>query len=306
MATGPGTGAACAWGMHGGAGYASPPQATLGLASLQRGAFRGGPACCVAGPQERQQRSPNRWHGLQRPVPTWACHIVAALSLTPEAACRCAALWRVGVQGGWPAGRSAIDLGGWVMAPGALAHGPWSLLPASSWRPPGCPDAATRLESNPFETMTAGYWELLASPEQEGAGSVFSQRARSASDAAVLRRKGHLKEQVRVLPSMLRRKGHLKEQVRAGEPARRHPCRGGGAAGTSPSGPRTWSWWEAAVPLGRQPAGAGERGERERRARARAGASLGRGAGGEGGGAARLARGKSVPSAAPRPSPQCT
>jgi hypothetical protein len=43
--------------------------------------------------------------------------------------------------------------------------------------------------------LSAGYWELLSSPESQ---EVFSQRARSASDAAVLRRKGHLKEQVSI------------------------------------------------------------------------------------------------------------
>lgn len=43
------------------------------------------------------------------------------------------------------------------------------------------------------QSTHAGYWELLSSPESQ---EVFSQRARSASDAAVLRRKGHLKEQV--------------------------------------------------------------------------------------------------------------
>jgi hypothetical protein len=38
--------------------------------------------------------------------------------------------------------------------------------------------------------------ELLSVPDAEGA--LLGARARSASDAAVLRRKGHLKEQVSV------------------------------------------------------------------------------------------------------------
>jgi hypothetical protein len=40
----------------------------------------------------------------------------------------------------------------------------------------------------------ASYWELLNNPEQEA--TIFGNRARSATDANVLRRKGHLKEQV--------------------------------------------------------------------------------------------------------------
>lgn len=41
--------------------------------------------------------------------------------------------------------------------------------------------------------MTGSYWELLNNPEQNE--TVFGHRARSATDANVLRRKGHLKEQ---------------------------------------------------------------------------------------------------------------
>uniref|UniRef100_A0A6S8JCL5 IMP-specific 5'-nucleotidase 1 n=1 Tax=Dunaliella tertiolecta TaxID=3047 RepID=A0A6S8JCL5_DUNTE len=40
---------------------------------------------------------------------------------------------------------------------------------------------------------TASLWELLNNPEQDG--TIFGNRARSATDANVLRRKGHLKEQ---------------------------------------------------------------------------------------------------------------
>lgn len=44
------------------------------------------------------------------------------------------------------------------------------------------------------------YWqELLSPPEPE----MFGQRARSASDAAVLRRKGHLKEQDKFIEFLL-------------------------------------------------------------------------------------------------------
>eukprot|EP00967_Tisochrysis_lutea_P093409 scaffold135139_cov18-Tisochrysis_lutea.AAC.1 len=38
---------------------------------------------------------------------------------------------------------------------------------------------------------TASLWELLNNPEQDG--TIFGNRARSATDANVLRRKGHLK-----------------------------------------------------------------------------------------------------------------
>ena len=44
--------------------------------------------------------------------------------------------------------------------------------------------------------------ELLNVPEIDG-GSVLGARARSASDAAVLRRKGHLKEQDRLIEFLL-------------------------------------------------------------------------------------------------------
>ncbi|GIL80770.1 hypothetical protein Vretimale_9127 [Volvox reticuliferus] len=58
---------------------------------------------------------------------------------------------------------------------------------------------------------TNGYWELLNTSET---GEVFSQRARSASDAAVLRRKGHLKEQDRLIDFMRRmHETHTCEEV---------------------------------------------------------------------------------------------
>lgn len=43
--------------------------------------------------------------------------------------------------------------------------------------------------------------DLLSLPEETG---VLGSRARSASDAAVLRRKGHLKEQDKMIEFMLR------------------------------------------------------------------------------------------------------
>ncbi|KAG2425106.1 hypothetical protein HXX76_014015 [Chlamydomonas incerta] len=59
-----------------------------------------------------------------------------------------------------------------------------------------------------------GYWELLNTAES---GEVFSQRARSASDAAVLRRKGHLKEQDRLIDFMRRmHETHTCEEVGTG------------------------------------------------------------------------------------------
>ena len=46
-----------------------------------------------------------------------------------------------------------------------------------------------------------GYWQdLLGAPETD----IFGSRARSASDAGVLRRKGHLKEQDQMIEFMLR------------------------------------------------------------------------------------------------------
>ncbi|GLC52785.1 hypothetical protein PLESTB_000668100 [Pleodorina starrii] len=63
----------------------------------------------------------------------------------------------------------------------------------------------------PVAEVNMGYWELLNTQES---GEVFSQRARSASDAAVLRRKGHLKEQDRLIDFMRRmHETHTCEEV---------------------------------------------------------------------------------------------
>ncbi len=60
---------------------------------------------------------------------------------------------------------------------------------------------------------TNSYWELLNNPEQEQ--TIFGNRARSATDANVLRRKGHLKEQDYLIDYMRRmHETHTCEEVR--------------------------------------------------------------------------------------------
>lgn len=57
-----------------------------------------------------------------------------------------------------------------------------------------------------------GYWELMNNPEQEQ--TIFGGRARSATDANVLRRKGHLKEQDQLIDYMRRmHETHTCEEV---------------------------------------------------------------------------------------------
>jgi len=63
-----------------------------------------------------------------------------------------------------------------------------------------------------FTSNGAGYWELLNNPEQEQ--TIFGGRARSATDANVLRRKGHLKEQDYLIDYMRRmHETHTCEEV---------------------------------------------------------------------------------------------
>ena len=69
---------------------------------------------------------------------------------------------------------------------------------------PEARNAGCRQSSNQ-EASTSGsgpeYWQdLLGAPEPD----MFGSRARSASDAGVLRRKGHLKEQDQMIEFMLR------------------------------------------------------------------------------------------------------
>ncbi|CAL5220580.1 g2618 [Coccomyxa viridis] len=67
----------------------------------------------------------------------------------------------------------------------------------------GKQDADRIQASEDATTSGREYWqELLNVPEIDG-GSVLNARARSASDAAVLRRKGHLKEQDRLIEFLL-------------------------------------------------------------------------------------------------------
>eukprot|EP00197_Chlamydomonas_leiostraca_P009671 CAMPEP_0202866692 /NCGR_PEP_ID=MMETSP1391-20130828/8306_1 /ASSEMBLY_ACC=CAM_ASM_000867 /TAXON_ID=1034604 /ORGANISM="Chlamydomonas leiostraca, Strain SAG 11-49" /LENGTH=452 /DNA_ID=CAMNT_0049546665 /DNA_START=324 /DNA_END=1683 /DNA_ORIENTATION=+ len=59
---------------------------------------------------------------------------------------------------------------------------------------------------------SGSYWELLNNPEQEQ--TIFGSRARSATDANVLRRKGHLKEQDYLIDYMRRmHETHTCEEV---------------------------------------------------------------------------------------------
>ena len=55
--------------------------------------------------------------------------------------------------------------------------------------------AATSFDGVSSPTSGSYYWELLNNPEQNE--TVFGHRARSATDANVLRRKGHLKVKVK-------------------------------------------------------------------------------------------------------------
>ncbi len=65
----------------------------------------------------------------------------------------------------------------------------------------------------PPRTNGSSYWELLNNPEQEA--TIFGNRARSATDANVLRRKGHLKEQDYLIDYMRRmHETHTCEEVR--------------------------------------------------------------------------------------------
>lgn len=65
-----------------------------------------------------------------------------------------------------------------------------------------------------FTGATSTYWELLNNPEQEA--TIFGNRARSATDANVLRRKGHLKEQDYLIDYMRRmHETHTCEEVRS-------------------------------------------------------------------------------------------
>lgn len=74
-----------------------------------------------------------------------------------------------------------------------------------SHTPPNSPETINGANSQHTEgsgsTGSRGqYWQdLLSTPEPE----MFGQRARSASDAAVLRRKGHLKEQDKFIEFLL-------------------------------------------------------------------------------------------------------
>lgn len=71
----------------------------------------------------------------------------------------------------------------------------------------GAPLEARRIGPGP-----ASYWELLNNPEQEQ--TIFGNRARSATDANVLRRKGHLKEQDYLIDYMRRmHETHTCEEV---------------------------------------------------------------------------------------------
>lgn len=93
----------------------------------------------------------------------------------------------------WPTAPGSTHL---APAPDAVDIASPSLTPptgASSPAPPAAGSGASAggiLGSGTAETRGPAYWELLSSPEVE----VLS-RAKSASDASVLRRKGHLKEQ---------------------------------------------------------------------------------------------------------------
>ncbi|KAG2486034.1 hypothetical protein HYH03_015242 [Edaphochlamys debaryana] len=83
--------------------------------------------------------------------------------------------------------------------------------PAPSNGAPASPNGASSPAIGSVAEVNIGYWELLNTSES---GEVFSQRARSASDAAVLRRKGHLKEQDRLIDFMRRmHETHTCEEV---------------------------------------------------------------------------------------------
>lgn len=73
--------------------------------------------------------------------------------------------------------------------------------------------AATSTPPDGVSSPTNGsYWELLNNPEQNE--TVFGHRARSATDANVLRRKGHLKEQDFLIDYMRRmHETHTCEEV---------------------------------------------------------------------------------------------
>lgn len=104
-----------------------------------------------------------------------------------------------------------------------LRHAPPS---AGQQSPPGA-NGSPAGEEGPAGSRQ--YWqELLSPPEPE----MFGQRARSASDAAVLRRKGHLKEQDKFIEFLLKmHQTHTSLEVR-----RQRACGSGRAGGHAAAG----------------------------------------------------------------------
>jgi IMP and pyridine-specific 5'-nucleotidase len=91
-----------------------------------------------------------------------------------------------------------------VLRPGAL---PGALLVPDS---PALSPAAAAAGGNSVLSDVKAYWDLLSHPDIDDSIS----RAKSASDAAVLRRKGHLKEQDSLIEFMRRmHETHTCEEV---------------------------------------------------------------------------------------------